>query len=377
MISGGHIPPDICSVDKFKKTFLSELNTGIIILDRSLKVVSINPSALSFLDTSEMLSIGNKIDQVFYEEPDNLKSFEGSLKEHRGFTKTDALLHLKKGKKVLCNYSIHPISEGSQDGLLIEITNKEASSELIERYRMQSNQQISQDFVRGMAHEIKNPLSGIRGSAQLLSNKLKNIQQKEYTDIIIKQTDRLTALVDSILGPNQKPDFKWQNIHYPIENVLSLIEKESTYKKFKILKDFDPSIPELFIDSYLIENSILNLVKNARDALIESDTASPKIEIITRISHGEIIEKNRTATTCKISVVDNGPGISEDIKDSIFFPMITGKDKGTGLGLSITQGIISQHKGNIHFDSRPNKTEFFINIPIITAEEEVIRTANG
>ena len=377
MISGGHFPPDICSVDKFKKTFLSELNTGIIILDRSLKVVSINPSALSFLDTSEMLSIGNKIDQIFYEEPDNLKSFEGSLKEHRGFTKTDALLHLKKGKKVLCNYSIHPISEGSQDGLLIEITNKEASSELIERYRMQSNQQISQDFVRGMAHEIKNPLSGIRGSAQLLSNKLKNVQQKEYTDIIIKQTDRLTALVDSILGPNQKPDFKWQNIHYPIENVLSLIEKESTYKKFKILKDFDPSIPELFIDSYLIENSILNLVKNARDALIESDTASPKIEIITRISHGEIIEKNRIATTCKISVVDNGPGIAEDIKDSIFFPMITGKDKGTGLGLSITQGIISQHKGNIHFDSRPNKTEFFINIPIITTEEEVIRTANG
>jgi len=377
MISGGRIPPDICSVDKFKNTFLSELNTGIIILDRSLKVISINPSALSFLDTSEMLSIGSKIDQVFYEEPDNLKSFEGSIKEHRGFTKTDALLHLKKGKKVLCNYSIHPISEGSQDGLLIEITNKEASSELIERYRMQSNQQISQDFVRGMAHEIKNPLSGIRGSAQLLSNKLKNVQQKEYTDIIIKQTDRLTALVDSILGPNQKPDFKWQNIHYPIENVLSLIEKESAYKKIKILKDFDPSIPELFIDSYLIENSILNLVKNARDALIESDTASPKIEIITRISHGEIIEKNRTATTCKISVVDNGPGISEEIKDSIFFPMITGKDKGTGLGLSITQGIISQHKGNIHFDSRPNKTKFFINIPIITAEEEVIRTANG
>ena len=377
MISGGRIPPDICSVDKFKKTFLSELNTGIIILDRSLKVISINPSALSFLDTSEKLSIGSKIDQVFYEEPDSLKGFEGSLKEQRGFTKTDALLHLKKGKKVLCNYSIHPISEGSQNGLLIEITNKEASSELIERYRMQSNQQISQDFVRGMAHEIKNPLSGIRGSAQLLSNKLKNLQQKEYTDIIIKQTDRLTALVDSILGPNQKPDFKWQNIHYPIENVLSLIEKESTYKKIKILKDFDPSIPELFIDSYLIENSILNLVKNARDALIESDTTSPKIEIITRISHGEIIEKNRTATTCKISVVDNGPGISEEIKDSIFFPMITGKDKGTGLGLSITQGIISQHKGNIHFESRPNKTKFFINIPIMTAEEEVIRTANG
>ncbi len=364
-------------MDSFNKTYLSDLNTGIIILDRSLEILSINSSALSFLDTSEMSAIGTKIDQVFYEEPDSFKDFKNSLKEHRGFTKIDALLHLKKGKKVLCDYSIHPILEGSQDGLLIEIINKEASSELIERYRMQSNQQISQDFVRGMAHEIKNPLSGIRGSAQLLSNKLKDIQQMEYTDIIIKQTDRLTALVDSILGPNQKPDFKWQNIHYPIENVINLIEKESTYKNIKVLKDFDPSIPELFIDSYLIENSILNLVKNARDALMESNTASPKIEIITRISHGEIIQKDRKATVCKISVIDNGPGISKEIRDSIFFPMITGKDKGTGLGLSITQGIISQHKGNIHYNSRPNKTEFFINIPIMTSEEEVIKIANG
>ena len=364
-------------MNKLRNTYLAELNTGIIILDNSLKVISINSSALSFLDTSEMSAVGNKIDQIFFEEPDSLKSFSDSLSEHRGFTKTDALLHLKKGKKVLCDYSIHPISEELKEGLLIEIINKETSSELIERYRMQSNQQISQDFVRGMAHEIKNPLSGIRGSAQLLSNKLKNIQEREYTDIIIKQTDRLTALVDSILGPNQKPDFKWQNIHYPIENVINLTEKESTYKKIKVVKDFDPSIPELFIDSYLIENSILNLVKNARDALLESDTASPKIEIRTRISHGEIIEKNKTATVCKISVIDNGPGIAEEIRDSIFFPMITGKDKGTGLGLSITQGIVSQHKGNIHYNSRPNKTEFFINIPIKTSEEGVKKIANG
>jgi len=364
-------------VKTLRDSYLAELNTGIIILDNSLRVVSINSSALSILDTSEMSAVGNKIDQIFYEEPDSFKRFSSSLSEHRGFTKTDALLHLKQGRKALCDYSVHPISEESQEGLLIEIINKETTSELIERYRMQSNQQISQDFVRGMAHEIKNPLSGIRGSAQLLSNKLKDVQQKEYTDIIIKQTDRLTALVDSILGPNQKPDFKWQNIHYPIENVMSLIEKESTYKKIKILKNFDPSIPELFIDSYLIENSILNLVKNARDALIESNTTSPKIEIRTRISHGEIIEKNKIATVCKISIIDNGPGISEEIRDSIFFPMITGKDKGTGLGLSITQGIISQHKGNIHFDSTPDKTEFFINIPIITTDEEIIRTANG
>tara|TARA_Y100001970_G_scaffold288855_1_gene417355 strand:+ start:36183 stop:37277 length:1095 start_codon:yes stop_codon:yes gene_type:complete len=364
-------------LNKIDLTFLSELNTGIIVLDKLLKVTHINSSALSFLDSSKIWVIGKKVDELFYEEPDNLKSFETALKEHRGLTKTDALLHLKNGKAVLCNYSIHPLTKDLGEGLLIEIINKEISSELIERYRMQSNQQISQDFVRGMAHEIKNPLSGIRGSAQLLSKKLSNIEQREYTDIIIKQTDRLTALVDSILGPNKKPDFQWQNIHYPIENVLNLIEKEEGYKKIKILKDFDPSIPQLFIDSYLIENSILNLIKNARDAINESEIASPKIEVLTRISHGEILETNQSTTVCKISVIDNGPGISDEIKDSIFFPMITGKDKGTGLGLSITQGIISQHKGTINFNSEPNKTEFFISLPIISSGEEVLKKANG
>ena len=364
-------------MDKLNKTYLTELNTGILILDSSLKVLEINPSAMSFLDVSELASLGNDIDQIFYEEPDNKKALMNSMSEHRGFTKTDALLHLKKGGEVLCDYTVHPITQGSDNLLLIEIINKESSSELKERYRMKSNQQISQDFIRGMAHEIKNPLSGIRGSAQLLSNKLKEIQHKEYTDIIIKQTDRLTALVDNILGPNKKPDFKLQNIHYPIENVIKLIENEPSYNRIKISKDFDPSIPELFIDSYLMENSILNLVKNARDALIESDIASPKIEIVTRISHGEIIEKNQTATVCKISIIDNGPGIPEKIKDSIFFPMITGKQKGTGLGLSITQGIISQHKGNVHYNTRSNRTEFFINLPITNSQEKLREIANG
>ena len=145
----------------------------------------------------------------------------------------------------------------------------------------------------------------------------------------------------------------------------------------KSTKDFDPSIPDLFIDSYLIENSILNLTKNARDALMDSNTSTPEINIVTRISHGEIIDGEKNSTVCKISVIDNGPGIQNEIKDSIFFPMITGKDKGTGLGLSITQGIISQHKGNIHFSSEPNRTEFFINIPINTNKDLDLKTANG
>lgn len=364
-------------MSNLNQSLLSELNTGIVILDTALRVKFINASALTILDTTEKMSMGQKIDQLFYEDPVSFEDFNESIEQKRSFTKTDAVLNLKKGSKVLCTYIAHPLRDNNENGLLLEIINKEASSELIERYRMRANQQISQDFVRQLAHEIKNPLSGIRGSAQLLSNKLNTQELREYTDIVIKQTDRLTSLVDNILGPNEKPDFQYQNIHYPIENVLNLIENESGYKNIKVSKDFDPSIPDLYIDSYLIENSILNLTKNARDALMDSETSSPEINIITRISHGEIIDGEKNSTVCKISVVDNGPGIQEEIKDSIFFPMITGKDKGTGLGLSITQGIISQHKGNIHFTSEPNRTEFFINIPINANKELDLKIANG
>ena len=122
-------------MDKLNKTYLTELNTGIVILDSSLRVLEINPSAMSFLDVSELASLGNDIDQIFYEEPDNKKALMNSMREHRGFTKTDALLHLKKGGEVLCDYSVHPITQGSDSLLLIELINKESSSELKERYR--------------------------------------------------------------------------------------------------------------------------------------------------------------------------------------------------------------------------------------------------
>ena len=364
-------------MSNLNQSLLSELTTGIVILDTSLKIKFINSSALGILDTTERNSVKQEIDQIFFEEPESVSSFREALEKKHSFTKTDAILNLKRGGKVLCTYIVHPLSDENEPGLLLEIINKEASSELIERYRMKANQQISQDFVRGLAHEIKNPLSGIRGSAQLLSNKLMSQDLKEYTDIVIKQTDRLTSLVDNILGPNEKPDFKYQNIHYPIENVLNLIENEQSYEGILITKDFDPSIPDLLIDSYLIENSILNLIKNAKEALKESNSSNPEINIMTRVSHGEIIDGERNSTVCKISIIDNGPGIEEEIKDSIFFPMITGKDKGTGLGLSITQGIISQHKGNIHFTTEPDRTEFFINIPINVNKDLDLKIVNG
>jgi|TARA_B110000438_G_C15820300_1_gene654055 two-component system nitrogen regulation sensor histidine kinase GlnL len=346
-------------------SLFSELTTGIIVLDTFLSVKAINVAGENLLDTSSRSAIDKNISEVFYEEPEGLDTFKNCLKNNNNFTKIDAELFLKRGGKLRCDYTIHPFSnEEIKSGLLLEFANKENSSEIKESHRMLTNQKITAEFIRNMAHEIKNPLSGIRGSAQLLNNKLPDTGLREYTEIIIKQTDRLTNLVDNILGPNKKPSFNFQNVHHPIESVMEL--EKNVMKKTGIAfeKDFDPSIPDLYIDSYLIENSMLNLIKNSRESLCNAKILSPKISIKTRIIHHEYIGKSRHKSACKITVSDNGPGIKEEIKDSIFFPMISGKEDGSGLGLSITQGIISQHKGVLRVESNAKITEFSIVIPI-------------
>ena len=367
-------------MDSKEDNLLSELKTGVILLDGSLRVEYLNASVESMLDISAKASLKKPLSSLFYEEPDNLERFKSCLANSESFLKLDALLILRGNKKLLCNYEVHPLSKlGQKNGLLIEINNKEYSTEIKERLRRQTNQKITSEFIRGLAHEIKNPLSGIRGAAQLLSQKLPEGHLNEYTNIIINQTDRLSSLVDNMLGPRRKPSFKFENIHIPIESVCTLIRQELKDEGITVFKDFDPSIPELSIDSYLLEQGILNLVRNAKESLVESATLSPKIEIITRVLHNAFIGDVKKSTVCKISIKDNGPGIPDKIKESIFFPMISGKEGGTGLGLSITQGIISQHKGTVQFKSSHGETDFSILMPIEKNKTQFnkLRIVNG
>ena len=348
-----------------KAPYITDLSTGVIVLDKNLCIKYLNSSAENILDTSSRTILDKPLSNLFYEEPDNSKIFKDCLKKRENFFKVDTLLLLKGNKKILCDYHLHPLSNDRiKGGLLLEIISKEYSSEIRDRYRRQTNQEITNAFIGNLAHEIKNPLSGIRGAAQLLSQKLLDNSLDEYTNLIINQTDRLTSLVDSMLGPNKKPSFKLLNVHLPIENVFTLMKRELHKDKIDFKKDFDPSIPELMIDSYLLEQAILNLVRNAKEALILSGTSSAAIEISTRVLHQEFIGEIKQNTVSKISVKDNGPGIPEEIKESIFFPMISGKENGSGLGLSITQGIISQHLGTVGFNSVEGETEFSILMPI-------------
>lgn len=366
-------------MEKSIRNYLDELNTAVLLLDNSLKIKYLNSSAQSILDTSLKASKDKDLKELFFEQSEDFDSFLSSLKNKRDFAKVDALLFIKGGKKLLCDYHIKSFSDKSiGEGFIFEIINRDHSHEIRERLRSQTNQEVTSAFVKGLAHEIKNPLSGIRGAAQLLSQKLPQEHLNEYTDIIINQTDRLTSLVNNILGPNKKPSFELQNIHAPLENVLDLLQQDLSESGIDLIKDYDPSIPEISIDIYLLEQSVLNLVKNAKESLEEGEVFSPEIRIVTRVLRQEFLGQTQHKTVCSISVTDNGPGIPKDLKDSIFFPMISSKATGSGLGLSITQGIISQHNGIIKCESEPGKTEFSILIPIKhQVHDQELRRANA
>ena len=366
-------------MEKSIRNYLDELSTAVLLLDNSLKIKYLNSSAQSILDTSLKASKNKELSELFFEESECFDSFLSSLKNKNDFAKVDALLFIKGGKKLLCDYHIKSFSDKSiGEGFIFEIINRDYSHEIRERLRSQTNQEVTSAFVKGLAHEIKNPLSGIRGAAQLLSQKLPQEHLNEYTDIIINQTDRLTSLVNNILGPNKKPSFELQNIHAPLENVLDLLQQDLSESGIDLIKDYDPSIPEISIDIYLLEQSVLNLVKNAKESLEEGEVFSPEIRIVTRVLRQEFLGQTQHKTVCSISVRDNGPGIPKDLKDSIFFPMISSKATGSGLGLSITQGIISQHNGIIKCKSEPGKTEFSILIPIKhQVHDQELRRANA
>ena len=218
-----------------------------------------------------------------------------------------------------------------------------------------------------MAHEVKNPLSGIKGSAQILNKKLKDDFSSKFLKIIIDETDRLNSIVTKILTPPSKPNLSLFNIHSALEQVYALAEADKN-DNILLTRDYDPSIPEINGDENLFIQAILNIVKNAQQAIENTEDAS--ITIKSRIEYGKPINGLIHQTVCCIEIKDNGPGIPDDIHDQVFFPMVSVKENGSGLGLTIAQDIIRIHGGGIVFSSNPGETIFSIQIPIKVEEKE-------
>jgi two-component system nitrogen regulation sensor histidine kinase GlnL len=216
-------------------------------------------------------------------------------------------------------------------------------------------------MVRQLAHEIKNPLGGLRGAAQLLERQLDSDELREYTHVIISEADRLVGLVDTLLGPGGPPNKQPVNVHELIEYVIRLIEPEMS-DHIHLRRDYDPGLPDFLLDRDQMVQALLNLARNALAALDGQGTITLRSRAIMNVTIGD----TRYPVAANIEVEDDGPGIPGELQDSIFYPLVTSRPDGTGLGLPAAQELISRHGGLIEFDSRPGRTVFRVLIPIET-----------
>ncbi len=249
--------------------------------------------------------------------------------------------------------------------VLVELLPLEQQTRQDREERLIDQAQANKELIRNLAHEIKNPLGGIRGAAQLLQMEVESKDLIEYTQVIIHEADRLQLLVDRLLAPHRRPHVVGDvNIHEVCERVRSLILAEFP-KGLRVVRDYDTSIPEFRGDREQLIQTVLNIVHNAAQALadrvLEGDA---EIVLRSRISRQVTFGKQRYRLALELHVIDNGPGIPQDIKDRLFFPLVSGRDGGSGLGLNLAQTFVQQHHGLIECDSVPGRTDFKILIPL-------------
>ena len=350
---------------KFNCEHLDCLTTSVVNIDYDFKITTVNSAAESLFNLSKANLFGinlsnlvvdkNFFDQLFddvlHDRFSNKKFLSHWFIPSVGSLELDTICTLVKNKSVLC---------------CIEIREKNQILKLDKEQRQEDLAEANRSLLRNLGHEVKNPLGGIRGAAQLLDSELPNPYLKEYTQIIIKEADRLQSLVDGILLPSKnKLNYKKINIHELSERVIMLIGSE--FKKIEIKSDYDVSIPNLWGDEVQLVQVLMNLMKNAAESV--NDQNSSKIVVKTRIARQVTLKKKRCLIALNLEIIDNGPGIPADIKDQIFYPLVSGKNDGHGLGLTIVQSIVNSHGGVIECSSSKLDTIFKVVLPIKFAKE--------
>ncbi len=346
------------------KQILDSLLTAVIVLDAELNVYCINNSAEMLLGVSADQAVGKGVGFCFTDLDGHDTNFHDALHENRNFTLRRTRWQLQNQSTIMVDYSITPSPE--LDSIIIEVQPLDRLLRISREEAMISNQETSRNLVRSLAHEIKNPLGGIRGAAQLLARELNASAGdfEEYTRVIIDETDRLRNLVDRMLGPHRPPERKLLNIHEIFEHVIMVLRAE-TDNSLELVRDYDPSIPPVPGDRELLIQAVLNIARNAVQVLLESDRQQGgQILFRTRIQRRYTIGRVQYPLVARLSIIDNGPGIPPELKEDIFLPMITGRANGTGLGLAIAQNLINQHQGLIESESIPGETEFVIFLPL-------------
>ncbi len=330
-----------------------------MLLDKNLLITGLNAAAENILGISKRRASGKSLMQLVDDEPELREILTRVLETGDHYANE---LHLGPnevdGEERIIDCHVSPVSfEGAS--LIVELNDITRRARITRENALMIQHGAGRQMIRQLAHEIKNPLGGIRGAAQLLERQLGSDELKEYTEVVISETDRLAALVDTLLGPGGLPNKKPTNVHELLEYVVRVVQAED-HRSITIQRDYDPGLPLLLLDRDQIIQALMNLVRNATQVLAGHGTVKLRSRAVNNFTIGD----TRHRVIASIEIIDDGPGIPRDIQDSIFYPLITGNPEGTGLGLPLAQELISRHGGMIEFESRPGRTIFFVRIPI-------------
>lgn len=342
---------------------LDSLKTAVLLVNRIGEIAFINSAAEEFLNISNTQIKGRPLTEIFENKPLIRASFS-RLEENSGaIVIKEVALKTDHGQRSIVTLSINPIDDELINGRFfasVEIIAENQYS-IIENTASGPtvNLQTSQRLIQGMAHEIKNPLGGIRGAAQLLAANLQNREDKDFINIIVHETDRLTDLVDRMSGYIKDKKMLPLNIHRVLEHVYGLLNSDKP-PSVKLKRDYDPSLPEITGSQSSLIQAFINLGLNALQAIDQNGV----ITMRSRLVFGTIIDNRQYKQTVRVDIQDNGKGIDSAIRNTIFEPLVSSKSNGTGLGLSISREIIAAHDGKIEFSSKPGLTVFSVFLPI-------------
>ena len=334
------------------------LATAVILLDDESRIVYLNPAAEHLFDVSGKNLLGLPMQQAFTDTGQLANAMQHAIRDNASYIEHDLTLGTHVHGKLHLRCAVTPVQLDGQH-LLLEFHPMDRPLKLAREEQMLDQTQASRMLLRNLAHEIKNPLGGIRGAAQLLEQELEKPALREYTQVIVQEADRLRALMEKLLSPQNASHYSALNIHEVLERVRSVVLAEMP-AGLTIRRDYDISLPALIGDKEQLIQAMLNIVRNAAQALQGSGT----IVLRTRIARQVTLVKRRHRLAAMVQIIDDGPGIPPELQDKIFYPLVSGRADGHGLGLTLAQDYVNQHHGAIEFDSEPGRTCFTVLLPL-------------
>lgn len=341
---------------------LELLSTAVLVLDDAFRVGYVNPAAEALLETASRTLIGQPFLHLFPELEDLEDVVREALNAHWSYSAHNVGFP-RTGREPLQLACLITRTESPEAPYVVELRPIEMMLRLAREERLLSEQQVHRELIRNLAHEIRNPLGGLRGSAQLLETELSEPSLREYTQVIIKEADRLQVLLDRLLTPQRAPKAGPLNIHEVLERVGRVVEAEFG-PRVEILRDYDPSVPDLHGDTEQLIQALLNVARNAAQAIVGSPDGRGTILFRTRVLRQIMIARQRYRLALELQVIDDGPGVPGDIRERIFHPLVSGREGGSGIGLALAQTFVQYHGGVIECESRPGHTVFSILLPL-------------